>query len=259
MRALRVGMHGNDVTAWSNFLLGQGFLKGPVNDQFDDRVAAATREFQKRSGAAGDGVVGTETFRAAMYLGYDPIDHTDLDYQDLNWPPPPAHLSPVMSLTTRQQMFGTFTYVPAPTEQNPEAIRITNDWETKNIVTVTCPQLVPVNPSGKVRLHRLAAPLFLELWSRWEKAGLLHLVLVWNGAYAPRFVRGSTTNVSNHAFGSAFDINAAWNKLGSMPAARGAKGCVRELVPIANELGWYWGGHYKNRADGMHFELVKLP
>jgi hypothetical protein len=33
---------------------------------------------------------------------------------------------------------------------------------------------------------------------------------------------------------------------------------VRELVPIANELGWYWGGHYRKRLDGMHFELVKV-
>jgi hypothetical protein len=35
------------------------------------------------------------------------------------------------------------------------------------------------------------------------------------------------------------------------------KGSVRELVPIASEQGWYWGGHYQSRKDGMHFELVR--
>ncbi|MBP0575977.1 M15 family metallopeptidase [Mycobacterium tuberculosis] len=38
----------------------------------------------------------------------------------------------------------------------------------------------------------------------------------------------------------------------------GAKGCVRELVPIANRFGFYWGGHFSTRADGMHFEVAKL-
>jgi hypothetical protein len=37
----------------------------------------------------------------------------------------------------------------------------------------------------------------------------------------------------------------------------GQKGCVRELVPIANEFGFYWGGHF-SRMDGMHFEIAKL-
>ena len=35
------------------------------------------------------------------------------------------------------------------------------------------------------------------------------------------------------------------------------KGCVRELVPIAHDHGFYWGGHF-TRQDGMHFELARL-
>jgi hypothetical protein len=46
----------------------------------------------------------------------------------------------------------------------------------------------------------------------------------------------------------------------------GEKGCVRELVPIANEHGFYWGGHFGSvvngkmigRMDGMHFEIAKI-
>lgn len=41
-------------------------------------------------------------------------------------------------------------------------------------------------------------------------------------------------------------------------AARRWKGSVRELVPIANEHGFYRGGHF-SRRDGMHVELAQLP
>jgi len=29
-------------------------------------------------------------------------------------------------------------------------------------------------------------------------------------------------------------------------------------VPIANRFGFYWGGHYQSRMDGMHFEIAVL-
>ena len=73
-----------------------------------------------------------------------------------------------------------------------------------------------------------------------------------------RRVRGSATKLSNHAFGAALDINYAWNKLGHIPALIGSRGSLRELVPIANQLGFYWGGHYAGRKDGMHFEVAKI-
>ena len=48
------------------------------------------------------------------------------------------------------------------------------------------------------------------------------------------------------------------NGLGKKPAMIGEIGCVRELVPIANECGFYWGGHFDKRKDGMHFEIAKI-
>ena len=107
-------------------------------------------------------------------------------------------------------------------------------------------------------LHRKVAPRFEALVSAWRLAGVLGDVLTLNGSYAARYVRGTTQGtLSAHAWGSAFDINVAWNGLGRVPAAEGAKGSVRRLVPIAEALGWYWGGHM-SRPDGMHSELAKL-
>ena len=56
---------------------------------------------------------------------------------------------------------------------------------------------------------------------------------------------------------TAFDINYAWNRLGALPALRGEKGSVRELVAIAHQHGFYWGGHF-SRRDGMHFEVARV-
>ncbi|MGH7342522.1 MAG: M15 family metallopeptidase, partial [Candidatus Rokuibacteriota bacterium] len=63
--------------------------------------------------------------------------------------------------------------------------------------------------------------------------------------------------LSNHAWGAAFDLNEEHNLLGHVPGLRGERGAVRELVPYANELGFYWGGHFLGRADGTHFEVAR--
>jgi hypothetical protein len=55
-----------------------------------------------------------------------------------------------------------------------------------------------------------------------------------------------------------FDINATFNPLGAQPALVGQHGSVRELVSIANEHGFFWGGHFDKRRDGMHFEVAVI-
>lgn len=163
----------------------------------------------------------------------------------------------------RERLFGSFRFVAAPTATNPEGIRILDGWAERNIVRVYVPQLADgaargtiegAPRSGLVPWHREGARQLVELFAAWEHAGLMSLVLSWAGSWVPRFVRGSRTVLSNHAWGTAFDINAAWNPLGRAPAAREARGSVRELVPIAHEHGFVWGGDF-SRPDGMHFEI----
>ncbi|MDI4232113.1 M15 family metallopeptidase [Bradyrhizobium sp. Arg237L] len=45
--------------------------------------------------------------------------------------------------------------------------------------------------------------------------------------------------MSDHASGTAFDINEHFNKFGNTPALVGSQGSVRKLVPIANQHGFY--------------------
>jgi hypothetical protein len=107
-----------------------------------------------------------------------------------------------------------------------------------------------------VVVHMLVGASLTRLLTAWENAGVHALVRSFDGSLAFRLVRGGTT-VSSHAYGIAFDINAAWNPLGAMPALPWENGTLLELVKIANACGWYWGGHF-SRRDGMHWEAARI-
>lgn len=262
MRALQVGFKGEDVSAWQLFLRGQSLYLNKIDGDFGPKTDAATQAFQVDNGLVGSGVVDNLTLAAAMLLGFKVVDDQRAVKVGPNWPAAPVDTS-VRPLTQegREIMFGKFPYVPKPTTGNPEAISVSSAWVRANIVSVKIP--LP-DAAGKfamrpVAFHKLGAEKLRALFEAWKNDGLLSRVLTWDGSYAPRFVRGSRLTLSSHAWGSAFDINARWNALGVVPALLGKHGCVRELVERANKLGFWWGGHFSGRKDGMHFELVRLP
>jgi peptidoglycan hydrolase-like protein with peptidoglycan-binding domain len=256
MKVIRIGDSGNDVRDWQVFLTGQGFFKGIISGKFDEDTKAASVEFQTTKGLQPDGIIGNKTIGAAMMQGLSVLKDVGEDKSSSNWPAKPK-FPPLVTNADRQAVFGKFEFRANPLPDNRENIEVIGDWAKVNIVRVDIPQLVPIKGSSTTFFHRLAAAQFKKLWSDWDKAGLMHLVLTWAGTYNPRFARGSKTALSNHAFGSAFDINVPWNGLGALPALVGQKGSVRELVPIANDNGFYWGGHF-SRLDGMHFEVAKV-
>jgi len=71
--------------------------------------------------------------------------------------------------------------------------------------------------------------------------------------YAYRDVRGVPGKLSNHASGSAIDLNATKHPLGAVSTFDAAK--VPMLRALAKKYGLTWGGDYKNRKDEMHFEI----
>jgi hypothetical protein len=74
------------------------------------------------------------------------------------------------------------------------------------------------------------------------------------GMLCARWVRGSTTSISNHSWGTAIDI-----KINGVLDARG-NGRVQFgltlIAPIFNRFGWYWGAAFPTE-DGMHFEASR--
>ncbi len=250
---IRRGYKGDSVAKWQTFLRGLGY--GVIADgDFGPKTEAATVRFQQSRGLRpADGIVGNKTLGAAMAMGYEVLS---TGYADGNYPEKPEGCRAITH-AERLARFGSFEFEPAPTELSPEAIRITSRSPEFKIAEVHLPQLVGVSGfprHGKVLFHAKAADQLVALVAAWEKAGLLKHILTWGGSYVARYVRGSHTTLSNHSWGTAFDINAAWNGLGRLPERAGQKGSVCELVSAAYEFGFYWGGHF-SRPDGMHFEI----
>lgn len=256
MNALRRYDHGPAVEDLQDRLIAAGFAVGTKDGVFGPKTESAVVAFQTKRGLLADGVVGPVTWGALNPQNFTVKRDGHPSVHALLGKPQP------MTGAERELLFGRFKFEPAPTRDNPEGIRIIGDWEARSIVPVKVPQLagVPVGSvvsKGWVRFHDKAVPQLLALFEAWERAGLIGRILTYDGAYNPRFVRGSRTVLSNHAWGTALDLNAQWNGLGARPAQIGQKGCLMELVPLAERFGFYWGGNF-TRRDGMHFEVARL-
>jgi hypothetical protein len=180
-----------------------------------------------------------------------------------NWfPPKPGFGSPSSPLSALLAKLGNPKYTVDKPGTYHSPITFTDGWDTKNTSRVSIPQLngVPFyatdgkKGTGNIIFYTKAHAAVKSLFKAWEDAGLRSKILTFEGSFNPRVIK-KTTTPSNHSFGTAFDINGSWNKEGTDPAAINKKDSLLELVPIANDHGFYWGGFYK---DGMHFEYAKL-
>jgi hypothetical protein len=231
------------------------------------KTLTAIEEFQKRvlKMSNPDGRVDPDgpTFRALLgnaptpTKGPPPVEGPKKPSSDAAWWP--KQVLHGKGEAWARQTFGDFEYTPKPAQYKKQPITILGGWEGHNIVTVDVPQLKGVqgNKKGHVRFHKKAADQLKALWAAWEDEGLLYLVKTWDGGFYPRYQAGSTTKLSNHSWGSAFDINAGWNGFGARPPAVGKPGSVLLMVPTAQERGFAWGGYFPT-ADGMHFEVAEL-
>lgn len=238
---LKTGDVGDRVLQWQQFLVNQSLLKN-ADGIFGDRTRDATIEFQRTHGLKLDGIVGEETLKIAISVGY-------VIKQNM--------IRPLLYIE-KQSMYGPLICVASPSLGNPEGVKISNNW--KGVKKIHIPQLMGMAGAPKscdIIFHSKGIDNLVKLWKQWEIRGLLHLVLSWDGSWSPRFIRGSTNVLSSHAFGIAFDINAKWNPIGVSPPASGVIGSVVDLVPTANEFGFFWGGNF-SRRDGMHFELGSI-
>jgi D-alanyl-D-alanine carboxypeptidase len=114
-------------------------------------------------------------------------------------------------------------------------------------------------PGGKVALRRGPVGELLAAFARrWHTEVE---PLAWPGCwgYAERPIRGSTTVLSNHASGTAIDLNAPKHPLAADPAASlkpAQIAAVRKIIAESDGC-LRWGGDYTGRRDGMHTEAIK--
>lgn len=269
---LSVGSFGNDVRRLQDYLNAELAASLLSDGSFGGSTRQEVERFRKRYGLPSSPSFDAGCYAVSAQRGLQPLAFsTEPKKQDLStWPPRPRKLTSP-SGAHMQARCGTILFEWQPVPGNAEHIRVTNSFVEENIVTVEVPQLrdciVPVGKNsfmkedGRIRFHKNHAGRLVQLFSDWDAAGLMNRILTFDGSFVSRLKRGSTkgvvANLSNHAWGTAFDINAYWNPLGTVPAAMGDRGCARELVEIANQNGFFWGGHFgEKRSDGMHFEVA---
>lgn len=261
LKVLRKGMNSKEVGKWQTFLRGLNLYLGIIDNDFGPKTEDATKRFQKRYRLSADGVVGSQTYGKALMLGFDVtiIEEDEKYFKFSSAYPNKPNFKPLRNNKQREELFGKFEFITTPTSRNPEKIKITDGWNLQNIVKVDLPTLTKAT-HGKYNsmwFHKLAKDQLEAFFNEIDKQDLSNRILSYSGAYYPRYVRGSRTNLSNHSWGTAFDINVPYNRLGRTPALIGQTGCVRELAEIGVEFGFYWGGWFC-RMDGMHFEVAKI-
>ncbi|HEX8830019.1 MAG TPA: M15 family metallopeptidase [Longimicrobium sp.] len=272
-----------EVQRWQYFLRRLGISQaGSIDADFGIKTETATKFFQVSHGISATGKVNEKTLEVAQGLGYTilPNDY----YKERAGPGFPAKPTNLTSPSnaTRNKHFTCFRFLLKHFNVRPDREAIVqkgscdgsiSDWAAAHIVSIKMPQLQFARGfGGTVTCHKLAADPFTALFRQWEKDDLLHLIRTYEGCFVPRYKRGigslpmaghglksssDVENLSNHAFGSAFDINLVDNELGKVPAFCGRRGSVRELVASASKLGIFWGGFF-GRQDGMHFEISKV-
>lgn len=258
---LRIGSNGPLVEAVQLFLRGADGYRGVVDGIFGPRTRDAVQDWQRAHDLAADGVVGNATWGSFMAAGLTVLapDDPDDDRHGANWPPKPANLRSLTS-SQRQQVFGELVTNPDPTPDNPERCKVIRKGDEYRIVEVELPLLIGVNgfpKNGRIFFHAKAARQLQLLVQAWHDAGLLDRVLTWGGSLAVRYVRGSKTMLSSHAWGSSIDLNPQWNGLGTQGALVGRRGSIRELIPLAVEHGFY-SGRWFSRSDPMHLEVCRV-
>jgi hypothetical protein len=81
--------------------------------------------------------------------------------------------------------------------------------------------------------------------------GHVNELKTWDGCFNIRKKRG-LASMSLHSWGIAIDVNAFENGLNQTPKLSPG------FVKCFTDAGFDWGGLWKSRPDGMHFELSKI-
>ena len=110
----------------------------------------------------------------------------------------------------------------------------------------------------KLRANKVAGQLLAAFAAEFhEKVEAIDNGKLDDWGYCYRSIRNSASSLSNHASGSAIDLNSSKHPLGKEDTFNKAQQkIIQELI---KKYGLAWGGNYKKRKDDMHFELACSP
>ena len=135
-------------------------------------------------------------------------------------------------------------------------------WMRANLTRIIPPFRMTYDsrPISRITVHRKCAEsLSRVLHAIWVASGHSQAVLdrwgvsIFGGSFNYRLMRGYN-QLSMHAYGCAIDIDPARNGLGDTTPH--LANCPQVVNAFLQE-GWEWGGHWRTRKDGMHFQAAR--
>ncbi|MFN6128114.1 MAG: M15 family metallopeptidase [Planctomycetota bacterium] len=125
---------------------------------------------------------------------------------------------------------------------------MTNAILQRHIVTAS------VGPFRVTGLAPAVASLRAALAQVQREQPAVYAALGTAGMLCCRYVRGSTTAISNHSWGTAVDftLNGVLDRRGDNQVQVG----LTLIASIMNQHGWYWGVAFRTE-DAMHFEASR--
>jgi hypothetical protein len=227
METLKKGSSGKEVVKVQSQLIKLGWLVGSADGMFGPITEKAVIDFQKKNGLVVDGKVGPITY-GALFAGSIPIEQG------------PAE---------------GFPKIPSSTAEAKKIFGATQSVVESQLAFCEVPDALTCFPkkNGKrgFTCHRLMVPVFGAFFRDVVAEGLASKIYSYDGCFNWRQISGSS-NLSNHSFGIAIDINYEGNELGDSTPAMDLR-----VVAIANRYNLFWGGNYRGRKDGMHFEYYR--
>lgn len=119
----------------------------------------------------------------------------------------------------------------------------------------------------KIYINRVMIGPTTQAFKNLIERGFVNELKTWDGCFIVRIQRGyestyaklmkagktveASKYISFHAWGCAFDLNQAWNRLGMTPTLSSG------FVQCFTDAGFDWGGKF-SRLDGMHFQLKAI-
>ena len=135
-----------------------------------------------------------------------------------------------------------------------------NGWTVirENVAPLVTVKIPTKNGTTKLRVRggdvALVLAHFALLWDDHIEPVYGEVLDDWGYAY--RAVRGQTSGFSNHASGTAIDLNATKHPLGTLTFSSAKRALLLALMKPRYAGVLRWGGTYSGRKDQMHVEIA---
>jgi len=241
----------DDVTIVQNLLIARGYTTlGTANGVCGDGTVAAIVAYQAGFLRSPDGKIdpGGTTWRhlSASYSGTTVTPPADSGSLTRPVPRPAAgSINQGLTAVSNSYMLDKLGAPLVGGGYNTQCQQPTQPRLRRNLVLDT------VGPFRVTGLVPAVLSLKAVMADIQREQPAVYRVLGTAGMLCCRLVRGSTTAISNHSWGTAIDLtlDGVLDAYGDDKVQVG----LTLIAPIFNRHGWYWGAAFR-KEDGMHFE-----